>query len=219
VVSLAEKKLLDARLQREACRLVESVGSPQLRPIQVLYQMTEFKHGFPVPQMLEDVEKATVDNLLGLELIRRTIGGYELNFRFGEFLGDGLLLWASAIEDDDNEQEHIDFCLPVEQEPLEDLYWTRLSGSETSFAGKVLLWNITKESGFIAPVIPDFAGLVGDVFVDHSALSGRPGHGKLTKGAQVEFKMDVRDDGKICAKNVRLVEKNEAQEQNAAYRR
>jgi hypothetical protein len=116
MVSLREKRLLDNRLEREASRLVDSAGSPQLRPIQILHRLTEFRNGLPVPKTLDDVEKPTIDCLLGLEFIRRTVGGYELNFRFGEFLEDRLLLWDSATDDDNAEQEYMDLGLPIQEE-------------------------------------------------------------------------------------------------------
>jgi hypothetical protein len=103
MVSLAKKRLLDERLQREACRLVEAAGSHQLRPIQILYRLTEFNNGLPVPQTLDDVEPPTIDCLLSLGLIRRTIGGFELNLRYGQFLEDRLLLWDSPTDDDEEE--------------------------------------------------------------------------------------------------------------------
>jgi hypothetical protein len=100
MVTIARKRMLDNRLEREASRLVNSAGSYELRPIQILHRLTSFKNGTPVPQKLDDIEDPAIDCLLGLELIRRTIGGYELNFRYGELLEEPLLLWDSRMDDD-----------------------------------------------------------------------------------------------------------------------
>jgi len=84
-----------------------------------------------------------------------------------------------------------------------------MSDSETIFTGTVAFWS-DKGFGFIEPRFGD----LGDIYVHASALPGKPGRKNLTKGAEVEFEIDVRD-GKIFATNVRIVEKNETQPRGA----